>query len=173
MRRLLFTVLHSFCPELKFPCVHTVCRWAPWLDCVNKSQLDAASLIKAEAHIAKAIAASQLAIAEARRALAAAKAAAEAERHGDVGPAAREAAAAAMAAAKAANDAAVSSAEVTAAAAAAATGGRNSWVMCKVDLPSTRANMLIFEILVCSLSPAVSFNCQRYTSILNCSKPVS
>ncbi|CDJ66970.1 interferon gamma-inducible protein 30, putative [Eimeria necatrix] len=128
--------------------------WAPWLDCVNKSQLDAASLIKAEAHITKAIAASQLAIAEARRALAAAKAAAEAERHGDVGPAAREAAAAAMAAAKAANDAAVSSAEVTAAAAAAATGGRNSWVMCKVDLPSTRANMLIFEILVCSLSPA-------------------
>lgn len=128
--------------------------WAPWIDCVNKSQLDAASLIKAEAHLAKAIAASQLAITEARRSIEAAKAAAEAAKHGAVGPAAREAAAAAMAAAKAANDAAISSAEVTAAAAAAATGGKNSWVMCEVNLPSSHAKMFVFETLVCSLTPA-------------------
>ncbi|CDJ57735.1 interferon gamma-inducible protein 30, putative [Eimeria maxima] len=128
--------------------------WAPWVDCVNKSQLDAASLIKAEAHLAKAIAASQLAIREARRSIEAAKAAAEAAKHGAVGPAARDAAAAAMAAAKAANDAALSSAEVTAAAAAAATGGKNSWIMCEINLPSSQAKMLMFEILACSLTSA-------------------
>ncbi|CDI78862.1 interferon gamma-inducible protein 30, putative [Eimeria acervulina] len=128
--------------------------WAPWIDCVNRSELDAASLIKAEAHLAKAIAASQLAITEARHSVEAAKAAAEAAKHGAVGPAARNAADAAMAAAKAANDAAISSAEVTAAAAAAATGGKNSWVMCEMNLPSSHAKMLVFEILVCSLTPA-------------------
>lgn len=122
------------------------------MNCVNKSEIDIASLIKAEAHIVKAIHASQLAMVEARRARAAAAAAAEAAKHGQIGPAAREAAVAAMAAAKAANDAAISSAEVTAAAAAAATGGQKSWVMCDIALP--HAKVLLFEILVCSLSPA-------------------
>lgn len=126
--------------------------WAPWVDCVNKSEIDAASFIKAEAHIIRAIQASQLAMVEAKRSRAAAAAAAEAARHGHMGPAAKDAAVSAMAAARAAHDAAMSSAEVTAAAAAAAAGGQNSWVMCNIGLP--HAKVLLFEILLCSLSPA-------------------
>ncbi|KAL8449592.1 hypothetical protein Emed_003024 [Eimeria media] len=127
------------------------CVWAPWLSCVNRSQIDVASLLKAEEHIMKAVAASQQAMKEAERARTAAAAAAEAARHGNLGPAAAEAAAAAMAASNAAHDAAKASAEVTAASAAAATGGRNSWVMCELMVP--HGKMLMFEILACSLSP--------------------
>ncbi|KAL8424705.1 hypothetical protein Efla_001282 [Eimeria flavescens] len=125
--------------------------WVPWVDCVNRSQVDLVSLLKAEGHIVKAIAASQQALKEAERARAAAVAAAEAARHGNLGPAAAEAAAAAMASSNAAHDAAKASAEVTAAAAAAAAGGRNSWVMCGLEIPHGR--MVMFEILACSLSP--------------------
>ncbi|KAL8275853.1 hypothetical protein Esti_000189 [Eimeria stiedai] len=125
--------------------------WAPWLSCVNRSQIDVASLLKAEEHILKAVAASQQAMKEAERARAAAAAAAEAARHGNLGPAAADAAAAAMAASNAAHSAAKASAEVKAASAAAATGGRNSWVTCEIMVP--HGKMLMFEILACSLSP--------------------
>lgn len=125
--------------------------WAPWVDCVNKSDIDVASFLKAQGHIIRAIQASQLAMAEAKRSRAAAAAAADEAKKGHMGPAARDAAAAAMAAARAANDAAVSSTEVTAAAAAAAAGGHNSWLACHIAMPE--AKLFLFEILVCSLSP--------------------
>lgn len=126
--------------------------WAPWVDCVNKSDIDMASFIRAEAHIVQAIRASQLAMAEAQRSRNAAAAAADEAKKGHMGPAARDAATAAMAAARAANEAAISSSEVTAAAAAAATGEHNSWLACPIAMPEPK--IFLFEILVCSLSPA-------------------
>lgn len=129
------------------------------MNCVNKSEINASNLIKAQAHILKAIEASQQAMGEARRARAAAAAAVEAAKHGHMGPAAKDGAAAALAAARAANDAAISSSEVTAAAAAAAAGGQKSWVMCNIALPHER--VLLFQIIVCSLSSAVKFKIHK------------
>lgn len=126
--------------------------WAPWVNCVNKSTINVCNLVKVQAHIIKAIEASQQAMTEAERAGTAAAAAVEAAKHGNMGPAAREGAAAAMAAAKAATEAALSSAEVTKAAAAAAAGGEKSWLMCNIDLPHER--VLLFQIVICSLSAA-------------------